>query len=149
MRSLLALALCVCFSSTPEAIAKGDRLGKGLGLKKVLGELNLSEEQKKKIKNLKKTYKDNGKDLKKQVKAARNALAEGWKSQADDKKMKDLHEAFHKATAKKINHRFESMLAVRNLLTKEQKILFAEKMGQSKMEIDVEMKFKKVKKKKK
>ncbi|MBC86797.1 MAG: hypothetical protein CL677_06415 [Bdellovibrionaceae bacterium] len=108
---------------------KHGKMGKGM-MKGLMKELNLTDEQRSKMKELHMENKGGGKANREAIKKAKDALRNGWLENANDATMKSLHKAFHDAKMSGMNERFTKMLALRAILTDEQKAIFAKKMSE-------------------
>jgi Spy/CpxP family protein refolding chaperone len=140
-KSALLIAFATAFFLTPlaEAGKKDDRWGshgkhkdKQLygNLKKIKGQLNLTEEQEKKLKETQATY---GKEAMKKkhdaMEKAQDELSEALKSDATDEKIREKFAALHKIQEDFATVRFEKILYIRSILTPEQRTKFKELIG--------------------
>ena len=135
MKQLLIVALVslMAFSVQAKHHKGMHKMGKMGHMGKIMKELNLTDEQQTKLKEMREAKQKNMAEMRSKMMEARNALLDGWKSQADDSKMKSLHEAFHDVKRQMMQANFEHRLAIRALLTDEQKKTFAEKIGSMRM----------------
>ena len=84
-------------------------------------QLGLSSEQKDKLKDIRKSHRDDGKKIHEEMKAARKAFKEALKTDASKE---DVTKAFDAMMAKKselAKARFDGLLEAREVLTKEQR----------------------------
>lgn len=121
------LAALFCSLLTPMAFAKGMGKGKGEFAQKMKAELNLTDEQLEKIKEVRKSSKGQHKEMRAQMKAARADLHAAL---GNPKVSKDeLLAKFNKLEALKSEmsrKRFETMLAIRTQLDESQIAKFHE-----------------------
>jgi periplasmic protein CpxP/Spy len=104
---------------------RGHGKGQGRGLMK---DLNLSAEQRQKIKEIRESSRSKNQSLKESMKTQREALKSALKdSNSSNAQLKSLFEAIQGTRKTLAASRFESMLAVREILTPEQRALMAEK----------------------
>ncbi len=94
-------------------------------LPKVKKQLNLTEEQKNKLKEMKDTY---GREAMKKnhvaMEKAQKELEEALKSDASDEKVREKFDVLHKLQEEFAKTRFEKILLVRSILTPEQRLKF-------------------------
>lgn len=99
-------------------------------LKKIKEELNLTEEQKKQLKEMQATY---GKEAMKKKHAemdkAQDELEEALKSDASDEKVREKFVALQKIQEDFAKTRFERILHIRSILTPEQRAKFKNMIG--------------------
>ena len=126
------------YANNPENSIKHDdaREGKrGKGWMKKLKELNLTEEQLTKIKEIKKARK-NDKDQRKQMntqfKALKEEMKTAFKSNKSNVEIRALHNKIIDFKDKRRNQRFEMMLQIRDILTSEQRAKFDFAYGKGK-----------------
>ena len=97
---------------------------------KIKEQLNLTEEQKNKLKEMKDTY---GKEAMKKkhvaMEKAQKELEEALKSDATDEKVREKFDALHKLQEEFAKTRFEKILHVRSILTPEQRLKFKTLIG--------------------
>jgi len=125
----LVMALTLSATSISISLAKDF----GGGMKGVFKELNLSPEQKEKLKKLREESKDSRKDERDKMKAEKEAFRNKMGGDASDD---DLRKDFAKLQEKRnemAKSRFDHMLKVRSILTPEQRKKFAE-LADKKME---------------
>ena len=96
---------------------------------KMMSELNLTAEQQTKMKALKESSKAGLKDKKKAMRAAREDLGNALKGTASDADVRKKFEALSKLQDEFAKARFEHVLAVRAILTPEQRAKFHEMKG--------------------
>lgn len=119
--ALIALSLML----VPPAFAKRGE-GKRGHMQKIFKQLDLTEDQSKKLKEVRKSRKDKMKSLRKDKKATRKAFKEALHSNASDSSLKKLHSKKLKAHTKFKEYRFETMLKTRALLNDAQRKKFSE-----------------------
>jgi periplasmic protein CpxP/Spy len=105
-----------------EAEEKGE--GPGRGFKEALNGLNLTDEQKAKIKELRKGGKEAHKETRESLREGRKALEEAMKGDAKKEDILAKYDALQTLRNKMGRARFEMMLAVREILTPEQRQKF-------------------------
>lgn len=93
-------------------------------MKRMVEELNLTEEQQKKIKAIQENQKDDFIAKKKAAHQARRALKDAMQGDATDDDLRKLYDASQKAKADFSKTRFEQVLSIRAVLTPEQKKKF-------------------------
>ena len=140
-KSAFTALFAAVFLASPIASADRGRKDKGDSCKgkekhfysvlpKIKEKLNLTEEQKNKLKETKETY---GKDAMKKkheaMEKAQKELEEALKSDASDEKVREKFEALHKIQEEFARVRFEKILVVRSILTSEQRLKFKELIG--------------------
>ena len=126
---LVSAVACSGFvSASVEARPNRASLGPGSHpMVKILDQLNLTEDQKKKIESLRKSQKDEAKKTREAQKSAHEALQSAMSDPAKtEEELKKLHDAVVEANLKMMNDRFNNLLATRALLTEDQKKKFAE-----------------------
>lgn len=123
MKYVLTLALVLpLVGMTQNANARGKRGGQG----KVMKELNLSKDQKKQMKALKKGKKESMKAQRTKMKELRKSMHEAMKNNASESDLRGKHKALHDAKRSMADARLENMLAVRKILNDEQRKKFHE-----------------------
>ncbi|MCO5144206.1 MAG: Spy/CpxP family protein refolding chaperone [Oligoflexia bacterium] len=104
-----------------EALAKrGGKWDRG----KMMSELNLTSEQKDKMKEIRSKNKDAIKAQREEMKSAREALEEAMKGNASDGDIRSKFEKVQAVQQKLAKDRFENVLAIRAILTPEQRAKF-------------------------
>ena len=119
----MVLALAFIFATPADA-----RPGKGKGKghwKQMMKELDLTEDQKVKMKALKKSKPDH-KASRENMKKLKDQLKAALKSDTSDADLIKMHGEIQTARNKKATERFNHMLAVRAILTPEQREKFHE-----------------------
>lgn len=116
----VALALTV---SAP-AFAKGDKGEKGKWHEKMAAELNLTAEQKEKMKQVHQTNHEAMRAKRKAMKEARESLQTSLQGTATDAELKKKFEDLEKLQSEFAKARFEKVLAMRAVLTPEQRQKF-------------------------
>jgi Spy/CpxP family protein refolding chaperone len=126
MNRILLTALFFSLLSAP-SFAKGKREGKGESAQKMKAELNLTDEQLEKIKEIRKSSKGNHKEMKEQMKAARKDMKESLGNPKVS--ATELQAKFNKLESLKTEmsrKRFETMLSIRSQLNETQIAKFHE-----------------------
>lgn len=95
-------------------------------MKKIMAQLNLSEEQKTQLKEMRKENKKMPKANGKSMKEAREKMKEKFASNAPESELRALHEEISKLKAEKADKRFNRLMKMRNILTLEQRAKFQE-----------------------
>lgn len=108
----------------PEAESFGDGEGPGHALREALKSLDLSEEQKTKLKDLRKSATEAHKEVRTALKDGRKAMEDLMKSDAKKEEILSKFEALQTLRNKMARARFEMMLAIRDILTPEQRQKF-------------------------
>ena len=110
------------FGFSQSGFAKGHR---GHKLRaEAMKQLDLSEDQKVALEKLKANKGSLGKELRAKKKALRKQMHEAMASDASDSDLRKLHEQKLSLKTQMANNRFEKMLAVRKILTPEQRVKF-------------------------
>jgi Spy/CpxP family protein refolding chaperone len=117
------LALTCAMSSFAATDDKGKR---GNHFKKMITELNLSNEQIEKFKEFRKSLKGKRKPIRTEVKVLRNEMKSAFISNASDSKLLELHKKLVSARSKMSEMKFSRMLVLKNILDKDQKQKFME-----------------------
>jgi len=120
MGTILALLLSLSFSVAEARPGKH----KGEHMMKLMEELNLTGEQRDRIKAERQKNRGSMKALKERTKEARNKVREAFKSNASNDVLKGLQKEVQAAQNAAMDARFESMLAIRDILTPEQRTQF-------------------------
>ncbi len=128
--SMLMTFLLVGIFATSTAEARKHE-GKGKKFDKIAKELNLTAEQKTKLAEIKKAKWAGNKELKQKMKALMANLEEKVKSNAGDDELRKIHSECQALRMQMADARFEGILAIRSILTPEQRARFGEfhKMG--------------------
>lgn len=118
--SLMTLVLTLLSTTlvVPLSYAK-----QGMG---VFKELNLSQEQKKKLKDIKKAGKESTKELRQSHRKLRQQLQEAMRSETSDEDLRKLNRELRQAEAELKDLKFEKILKIRAILNKEQREKFHE-----------------------
>lgn len=126
MMALLTLILPL-FLFSSEGWAKG-------GHHKIFKELNLSQDQKDQLKEIKKAGKEKVRALRESKKALREKLKQAMNSNTSDSDLRKIHADLQKAEAEMKNLKFEKILSIRAILNEEQRAKF-NKLKSEKMEL--------------
>lgn len=92
----------------------------------IFKELNLSEEQKEKLKEIKKTDREDLQALRQSKRELRKQLQEAMKSGTSDEELRKLNNELRQAEAEFKELKFEKILKIRAILNKEQREKFNE-----------------------
>ncbi len=105
--------------------AKGDNFeagqGPGHGLREALKSMDLTEEQRNKIKEIRKAGKEASKEIRSALKTGRKTMEDLMKSHANKDEIISKFESIQTMRNKMARARFDMMLAVREILTPEQR----------------------------
>ncbi len=112
-----------------QAFARGGgKGGEGKGkFMKFMKELNLTEEQIKKLKEHRKANKDKPKGNRGEMKAYRDEMSKAFINGASDSELKAINQRMQTAQQQMNERRLEKMIFFKNLLTKEQRQKFMDK----------------------
>ncbi|SMF63343.1 Spy/CpxP family protein refolding chaperone [Pseudobacteriovorax antillogorgiicola] len=94
--------------------------------KEMMSQLDLSEEQRTKIKDIRQSSRDEHKETRKTLKETRRSFEELLGSDAAESEIRKAHETLQGLKAKMAEKRFENMMAIRAILTPEQRKKFHE-----------------------
>lgn len=131
MRYLLGTVLCLSLWSTSPALSQ-ETAGSNNGAKvkgKWINELGLDDAQKTKLRTLWKEKRTKVADLRKELKAMREELKTILASDASADKARDVHKRLQAIQEEVGNIDLESMLAIRDLLSTQQRAKFVELMN--------------------
>jgi Spy/CpxP family protein refolding chaperone len=92
--------------------------------KKIFKQLELTKEQKVQLKTMRKNSKGQMKSLRTEKKKVRKELKQAMRSNTPDTKLRSLHNEITRLQNKIKDQRFEKMLAIRKILTPEQREKF-------------------------
>lgn len=125
---ILIATLCLSFGLT--LFAKSKEAPRAMGMMKVLQQLDLTAEQKEKLKELRKNRKDggHGKENVEEVRKLRQELKEKFASNASDSELRKINDKMKSLRSSKTDLRFERMMEVRAILTVEQRKKFQDLM---------------------
>lgn len=137
-RVLFTLSVVFALIAGPAAVAKPGKMGGGGGdhvAEKVMKSLNLSEEQQKQIKEIREKNKEAMQGAREKRKEAFKALQELLQnSDAEDGAIRDAHQKLQSIKSDASNMQFEQLMAIRKVLTPEQRgkfrTLLMEKFGE-------------------
>jgi len=119
---IMITVLGVLLSTT--AYAKGKDFRKKH--KQIFKQLNLTKEQRSKMKTLRANNKGSMKSLRQQKKKIRQQMNTALSSNTDESKLRSLHSEITKIHGQLKDAKFERMLAIRKILTPEQRTQFFE-----------------------
>lgn len=120
-----ALVLVVLLTGT-KALA----FGKGREMQKMAKELNLTPDQKAKMKSIRQNGREEMKAKRDALFAAREDLENSLRGAATDEELKKKFEALQKIQQEMAQGRFEKVLAIRAILTPEQRAKFKSMAGE-------------------
>ena len=130
--SRLALILGI-MSLSFSGVALAKKKGRGdMPYKKMFSELKLTEDQKAKFKEIKKTVQAEMKTAHQESKSAASAFSSAVESDKSNDELKAAHDAMIDAEANVKKIKFTQMLKLRDILTDEQKAIFKEHMSKMK-----------------
>jgi periplasmic protein CpxP/Spy len=124
LTAVLALVFVFIFSAQPAQAGRHGRHGdKGDGKmwRQHFEKLNLTEEQRTQLGEVRKKKIEGLKGIRKQSKDARKAFYDKLKADAPEAEIRAANAELRKLKSQKEDARFENMLAVRNILTPEQR----------------------------
>lgn len=119
MNKLLTFFLVGLLFSTFSISDTYAKRGGGKGMGKILKQLDLSDEQKEKLKAHRETNQGN-KELRKQVKELREKMKASFDSNASDTELRRVHSELKSIRSQIADKRFEKMLFIRSILTTDQ-----------------------------
>ncbi len=134
MKKLMPLVLAMTFLVPTITLAgKGKGGGEGKEMARALKQLNLSEEQKKKLKEMRKANKEKKFESQGELKKLREEMKTKFASDAPESELKAIHAKIKSLRDQKAEARFQKMLTIRSVLTVEQRKKFQElQMGKRK-----------------
>lgn len=123
------MTLIMIFSSL--AYGRSQTAPRAVGMMKILQQLDLTDEQKAKVKELrtKKKDKGQGKANVEEVRKLREELKEKYASDASDSEVRKIHDKIDSLRSSKSDVRFERMMELRSILTVEQRKKLQELMN--------------------
>jgi len=124
--ALLGLPLLAPLTSEARGKNHGSKGERSEFHDKILRKLNLTEEQKKKLAEMRKQEKESMRALREKVKAAREKFEQSLNADVSSADLKNVHQNFQTAKTEMANARFEKILKIREILTPEQKKKFKE-----------------------
>ena len=116
------MALLIGFAQTPALARPGG--GPGGALKEVLKSLNLTDEQKEKIKAIRQAGKEANKELRESLKEGRKSLKDLMTGDGKKEEILAKFDSLQGSRNKMARARFEQMISVRDVLTPEQRVKF-------------------------
>jgi len=135
----IAIAFCMAFAANGAfagAIRGQERPGrppKEERVQKIIDELGLTEEQVQQIKQNKIEHQEQAEILQEKMKQIHTAIrTELLKETSNEKTLKELADELKSVQAAMVDHRIESLLRLKDILTPEQFAQFTEKMEQVK-----------------
>ena len=130
-RKTVMLAILAGSLLAPTAFARGPHGGKGRHgkhMKKVLEALDLTEAQKTKIKEIRKSGKDSVRNKREDARKHHEELHAAMLAGKSKAELSAMHEKIIAGKTAMMRARFEQMLAIRDVLTEEQRAAFFEAM---------------------
>lgn len=128
---LIALAIMPFFFAVSAQARGGHHGGKGEGLKQILEKLDLSDEQKTKLKAIRKDNKgergDKREEMEKAQAAMKKAIADG-----NEAEIRKVHKQMQDKMASYSSQRIERVISIVKILTPEQRKTFAELQNEKK-----------------
>lgn len=124
----LIVYLVIALLITPSAFARkrGRHGDDGEGRHKIFKELDLSADQKVKLKEIRSSKKEKMRSLKDEKRASKKAFKEALQSGSSDSELRKLHKKMLSSHQNFKTQRFEAMLETRAILNDEQKKKFNE-----------------------
>ncbi len=122
MKRLSILLGVFALTLTMAVQAQAERGHRGMG--KIMKQLDLSKEQKQQLQSLKENHKSSMQSLRDKKKALKNKLETAFSSQASDGELKAIHQELLNAKNEIGSKRFDKVLAIRAILTPEQRQKF-------------------------
>ena len=124
MKKIFILVAFMVF--TPQAFSKGPGHGGKHGGMKLFKQLDLNDEQKEQIKEIRKGNKEKAQSLRETAKSNKEAFKNAMDSQTSNSKLKSLRSKMVKSKQALKDHRFNTMLEIREILTTEQRVKLKE-----------------------
>lgn len=119
---ITVLTLLLAFEANAFDAGRRGRDGeRGRGMAKMLKQLDLSKEQKEKIKEHRENSKTSRKELRIKMKSLKDKMKAAFKSNASDSELRSIHSNIKNLKSEMADSRFEKMLFIRGVLTKEQR----------------------------
>ncbi len=125
MKMTLISTILFCLLIPSLSFAEGG--GKGKGKKGFLKELQLSEQQRAKLKEHRQANKGQMKGKREEMKSLREKMREAFINGSSDSEFKSLNKKMNELKSEMEQKRFDKMLFFKNLLTKEQRSKFMQK----------------------
>jgi Spy/CpxP family protein refolding chaperone len=129
MKAILSMILLgTLIAPATYANEKGEEMGKrkGGGFGKILKQLNLTDDQKAKLKEFRKANKGNGKIDHSELKKLREEMKSKFATSATESEIRGIQEKIKKLRHSKGDMRFSRVMGIRNILTVEQRKKFQE-----------------------
>lgn len=118
------LSLILCLFMIPSiGLARGEHRKQW---KKMMEQLELSDDQKEELREIRKSSKDSHKALKKTIKEKRKTLETLLREDAAEADIRTAHQELQALKQVKVNQRFEKMMSIREILNAEQRKKFHE-----------------------
>lgn len=125
--------LLLCVALTCSTLPSFARRGMGENFRaEAMKQLDLSDEQKVELERIKAEKKDEVENLRSSKKELRKKFKEALLGESSDSELRKLHEKKQQLRQQLGRHRFERMLKVRKILTKDQRKKFHEIMDKNK-----------------
>ena len=133
MKRSLVLTLFLSLVLSNVSFAKDKKGGKGMGMMQMLKELDLSKEQKEKMKALRsEAPKKSNRD---EIKALKEQLQQKFASNAKDAELKALNDKIIDAESNQRKSMYERVLKIRSILTPEQRKKFLKLQNEKKQKM--------------
>ena len=126
MKPIIYLSVISLMVALTPVSAEARGRGEGGHLRTMMKKLGLSAEQKEKLAELRKSQKGKSKELRESMKAARDKLEKALSTDASDSQLRAAHQEVQSAKSKLGDLRFEKILAIRSVLTPDQRKKFQE-----------------------
>ena len=119
---IAVLTMLLAFEANAFGSEKRGRHGeRGRGMAKMLKQLELTKEQKEKLKDHRENNKGSKKELRSKIKATKEKMKNAFKSNASDSELRSIHNEIKNLKSEMADARFEKMLFIRGVLTKDQR----------------------------
>ena len=129
MKNSMIMVLLLAFTTSGAfAFGGGGKKGKGGKgqFKQILKQLELTDEQKDKLKSIRKENKDKYRMTKGEMKELHEKLEDGFSSNSSESELQGLHTKIKEIRIKKMDKRFNRMMSIRSVLNETQRKRFFE-----------------------
>ena len=123
-KSILPALLLAGFVMSPVALAKPGPHGRHHKMKKIMEQLELTDDQKRQIREIREENRDGMRDKRQNARQARKALQESLEAGAANPVVREKFRAWTELKDQKRTARFEQMLKIREVLNPEQRKKF-------------------------
>ena len=124
MKRLIYSVLFVSLFSTSLYAGQGNGGRQGKGLRHVIEQLNLNDEQKDQLKQIRQTSKGQRKILRQAVRAAHEGLDQALETNQSESEIRAAFDALEEKKSAISRFRFEHMMKIRSILTPDQRAEF-------------------------